>query len=148
MVCLGNICRSPLAEGILRKLTEDNSINAHIDSCGTANYHVGEAPDPRSVQVAKEQGIDISHLSGRQFKTADFDAFDFILAMDENNLSDILGKAKNEGDKAKVKLMLSYLPNETDKNVFDPYYGSINDFEAVYHQLHTACSNFIETELK
>lgn len=148
MVCLGNICRSPLAEGIMRQLTEEQSILCTVDSCGTANYHVGDAPDPRSIQVAKENGIDISYLSGRQFTTADFEAFDFILAMDENNLSDILAKAKNADDRAKVKLMLSYLPDVSDKNVFDPYYGNISDFEAVYHQLRAACSNFIETELK
>tara|TARA_R110001592_G_scaffold359340_3_gene665644 strand:+ start:350 stop:808 length:459 start_codon:yes stop_codon:yes gene_type:complete len=146
MVCLGNICRSPLAEGILRKLATDKGLNIQVDSCGTADYHVGEAPDARSVQVASENGIDISSLSGRQFKASDFESFDFILAMDEKNLSDILSKSKYAENKAKAKLMLSYLPEESDKNVFDPYYGNITDFEAVYNQLHQACSNFLEKE--
>lgn len=148
MVCLGNICRSPLAEGILRKLSEEQSIPTTVDSCGTANYHVGDSPDPRSIQVARENGIDISNLSGRQFQKSDFKAFDYILAMDENNYSDIILKASTPDDKAKVKLMLSYLPDVKDKNVFDPYYGNIEDFEAVYEQLYAACSNFLKTELR
>jgi protein-tyrosine phosphatase len=147
MVCLGNICRSPLAEGILRKLANDKGLDLTVDSCGTADYHVGESPDSRSTQVASENGIDISSLTGRQFKASDFESFDFILAMDEKNLSDILSKSKYAENSTKAKLMLSYLPEVADKNVFDPYYGSISDFEAVYTQLHRACTNFIDKEI-
>lgn len=147
MVCLGNICRSPLAEGILRQLAADHKLDTIVDSCGTANYHVGEQPDPRSIKVAAANGIDISELSGRQFKVGDFDRFDIILALDQNNFSDILKMAHTDEAKNKVRLMLSYLPGVENKNVFDPYYGSKKDFEAVYHQLHEACSNFLKKEL-
>lgn len=147
MVCLGNICRSPLAEGILRQLAADHKLDTIVDSCGTANYHIGEQPDHRSVKVAAANGIDISELNGRQFHTSDFDRFDFILTMDQNNFNDILKLAHTDEAKNKVKLMLSYLPEVENKNVFDPYYGSEKDFEAVYNQLHNACSNFLKKEL-
>lgn len=138
MVCLGNICRSPLAEGIMRFHLP--STGYVVDSAGTANYHVGHAPDKRSIQVARNHGIDISTLRGRQFTTADFDRFDFIYVMDRSNLADVLRMARNQTDKAKVQLMLeAVLPGE-QAEVPDPYYGELRDFEAVFHMLDQACA--------
>ncbi|SMC75439.1 low molecular weight protein-tyrosine-phosphatase [Moheibacter sediminis] len=126
MVCLGNICRSPLAEGILRsKLNE----RFHIDSAGTGDWHVGNCPDKRSVSVAKKYGIDISAQRARQFNPKDFDEFDLIYVMDESNFQDVISLAKNENHKSKVKLILG------DKNVPDPYYGGDEGFENVFQIL-------------
>lgn len=126
MVCLGNICRSPLAEGILRsKLSEE----FHIDSAGTGDWHVGNCPDKRSISVAKKYGIDISAQRARQFNPKDFDEFDLIYVMDESNFEDVISMAKSEIHKSKVQLILG------DKNVPDPYYGSDEGFENVYKML-------------
>ena len=105
MVCLGNICRSPLAEGILKsKLPESTFL---IDSAGTANYHVGNPPDRRSIAVGKKYGIDISNLKGRQFGVNDFDTFDLIYVMDESNYRNVISMARTEQDKSKVKFILN-----------------------------------------
>jgi protein-tyrosine phosphatase len=137
MVCLGNICRSPLAEGILRHHLPASGFR--VDSAGTSGYHINDAPDPRSVKVAKKYGIDISGLKGRQFEVADFDRFDRIYVMDCANKSDVLFKARNDQDRAKVQLILDEIfPNE-NAEVPDPYYGEMRDFEAVYHMLNEAC---------
>lgn len=126
MVCLGNICRSPLAEGILRsKLSEE----FHIDSAGTGDWHVGNCPDKRSISVAKKYGIDISAQRARQFNPKDFDEFDLIYVMDESNFEDVISMAKSEIHKSKVQLILG------DKNVPDPYYGGDEGFENVYKML-------------
>jgi len=138
MVCLGNICRSPLAEGIMRQHLPPQGFE--VDSAGTANYHVGHAPDRRSIQVARQHGIDISGLRGRQFTPIDFDRFDYIFVMDRSNLSDVLRQARNEHDRLKVQLMLEpVLPGE-QAEVPDPYYGELRDFEAVYAMLDQACA--------
>lgn len=129
MVCLGNICRSPLAEGILRaKLSED----FHVDSAGTGDWHVGQCPDKRSVAVAKKYGIDISNQRARQFNPEDFDEFDLIYVMDESNFKDLTALAKNEIHRSKVKLILEEFEN---KNVPDPYYGGDEGFEKVFNML-------------
>lgn len=126
MVCLGNICRSPLAEGILRsKLSEE----FHIDSAGTGDWHVGNCPDKRSISVAKKYGIDISAQRARQFNPKDFDEFDLIYVMDESNFEDVISMAKSEIHKSKVQLILG------DKNVPDPYYSGDEGFENVYKML-------------
>lgn len=132
MVCLGNICRSPLAEGILREMQP----SWEIDSAGTAGYHIGSAPDPRMISTAAGHQIDISMLRARQFTSADFDAFDRIYAMDSSNYTDILSLASSAEDRAKVQMMLG-----EGKNVPDPYYGGDEGFETVYQLLHTACQN-------
>ncbi len=138
MVCLGNICRSPLAEGILKsKLPDDKYI---VDSAGTANYHVGATPDRRSIAVAKKYGINISNLKGRQFSVKDFDDFDMIYVMDESNYNNVLSLARNEQDSSKVKLILNEVyPNE-NFDVPDPYYGGEQGFENVYNMLNEACT--------
>ncbi|HLV69498.1 MAG TPA: low molecular weight protein-tyrosine-phosphatase, partial [Xanthomarina sp.] len=102
MVCLGNICRSPLAEGILKSKLPQESF--FVDSAGTGDYHVGELPDKRSINVAKKYGLDITNQRGRQFTVADFDMFDFIYVMDESNFESVTKLARNEKDLKKVKL--------------------------------------------
>jgi protein-tyrosine phosphatase len=137
MVCLGNICRSPLAQGILEsKLPSDKF---YVDSAGTASYHIGSQPDRRSITVAKLHQIDISHQSARQFSVADFDRFDIIYAMDQSNYSDILSKALHQDHINKVKLIMDENPLSNTKYVPDPYYGDLDDFEAVFKLLDETC---------
>ena len=138
MVCLGNICRSPLAEGILKSKLPNN--NYFIDSAGTANYHIDAAPDKRSVAVAKKHGIDISNLKGRQFSVADFDDFDVIYVMDESNFTNVSSLARNEQDKAKIKFSLNEIHPKPNHDVPDPYYGGEQGFENVYKMLDEACT--------
>lgn len=142
MVCLGNICRSPLAEGILKsKLTSENFI---VDSAGTSNYHIGELPDSRSIEVAEKYGIDITNQRGRQFIVSDFDDFDLIYAMDSSNYNNIIKLAKNIDDQSKVKLILSELDDSDYVNVPDPYYGGHSGFEHVFQLLNDACDRIAE----
>jgi len=137
MVCLGNICRSPLAEGILQ--SKLSSGNFAVDSAGTAGYHVGELPDGRSIEVARKYGIDITNQRSRKFVKADFDKFDMIFAMDQSNYGDIVAMSENEEQHEKVKMILNELyPNE-NRNVPDPYYGGDQGFENVYKMLDEAC---------
>ncbi|WP_142783163.1 low molecular weight protein-tyrosine-phosphatase [Changchengzhania lutea] len=138
MVCLGNICRSPLAEGILKsKLSQEKFI---IDSAGTANYHTGNAPDKRSIAVAKKYGIDISTLKGRQFNTLDFDAFDIIYVMDQSNYNNVVSLARNEDDKNKVKFILNATYPNQNHSLPDPYHGGDEGFENIYKLLDEACA--------
>ena len=136
MVCLGNICRSPLAHGIFEHLLNDKRVL--VDSAGTANYHSGAAPDPRSIATAKAHGIDISHQKARQFDRVDFDAFDYIYVMDKENLRNVHALATTTAEKNKVRLLL-----ETEE-VEDPYYGGPEGFEIVYKKIHTACQKILE----
>lgn len=144
MVCLGNICRSPLAEGILRSKVSEKSI--FVDSAGTGNYHVGNPPDKRSIEIAGKYGIDISNLRGRQFSTRDFDAFDWIYVMDASNYSNVLRLARNEHDKSKVKFILDEVYPNQGFNVPDPYYSEMHAFESLYMMLDEAC-NIIASKL-
>lgn len=138
MVCLGNICRSPLAEGILKsKLPSDSFF---VDSAGTGDYHIGKNPDSRSIAIARKHGLDISNLKGRQFNVSDFDKFDIIYVMDESNYRNVLLLARNEQDKAKVKFILNEIHPNQNYNVPDPYFGGNDGFENVYHMLDEACS--------
>ena len=139
MVCLGNICRSPLAEGLLAaKLPKDKFI---VDSAGTGNYHIGKQPDPRSIATAKKNGIDITNQRGRQFSSNDFDEFDYIFAMDISNFENIIRLAKNEAQKEKVELILNHLFPGDNVDVPDPYYGLQNGFDMVYEMLDETCDN-------
>ncbi|SEB53977.1 protein-tyrosine phosphatase [Tenacibaculum sp. MAR_2009_124] len=137
MVCLGNICRSPLAEGILK--SKVSSENVYVDSAGTAGYHIGELPDKRSIAVAKKYGIDITDQRSRKFSIADFDTFDTIYAMDESNYHNIVSLARNDEDAEKVKLILKEISTNNIMNVPDPYYGGDQGFENVYNMLDEAC---------
>lgn len=138
MVCLGNICRSPLAEGILQsKLPKDKFI---VDSAGTGDWHVGHQPDKRSVAVAKKNGLDITNQKARQFTTSDFETFDYIYVMDKSNYDNVVKLAPNTEAKAKVQLMLDALATEKGMEVPDPYFGGNEGFDTVYAMLDEACT--------
>ena len=137
MVCLGNICRSPLAEGILKSKVFSN--NVFVDSAGTAAYHVGNLPDSRSIDVAKKYGIDITNQRARAFTAVDFESFDYIYVMDISNYNHIINLANTSSDKEKVKLILN-----GGLEVPDPYYGGEGGFENVYQMLDLACGKIIE----
>ncbi|AVI51540.1 protein-tyrosine-phosphatase [Pukyongia salina] len=137
MVCLGNICRSPLAEGILRSKVDPNKVTVY--SAGTGGWHVGEQPDPRSIEVARKYGLDITYQRGRKFSAYDFETYDHIFVMDNSNYRDVTSLAKNEAEIAKVQLILDEIfPNE-NVDVPDPYYGGAFGFENVYKMLDEAC---------
>lgn len=137
MVCLGNICRSPLAEGILASKLPRNKFT--VDSAGTGSWHIDHSPDARSVAVAKKNKISISKQKGRQFSSSDFDTFDYIYVMDNVNYDDVIQLAKNKEQKEKVHLILNELfPNEK-VDVPDPYFGLPNGFEIIYSMLDEVC---------
>ena len=146
MVCLGNICRSPLAEGILAsKLPKKKFI---VDSAGTGSWHIGHSPDERSILTAKKNKLDISNQKGRQFTSSDFDEFDYIFVMDNSNYLDVIELAKNEEQKQKVELILNTLFPGENVDVPDPYYGLQNGFDSVYKMLDEACEVVAEKLLK
>lgn len=140
-VCLGNICRSPLAEGIMLHLKVKQNLNVEIDSAGTAGYHIGEAPDKRTIANAKKNGVDLSTLRARQFKQNDFDIFDKIYVMDHSNLRNVLALAKDQKQKEKVSLFLNAVYPSKDLEVPDPYYGTEQGFEDVFQLVYKACEN-------
>ena len=144
MVCLGNICRSPLAEGILQSKLPKNYI---VDSAGTANYHVGTAPDKRSVVTAKKFGVDISQQKCRQISTSDFEELDHIFVMETSNSKNVMSIAPNEESKQKVKVILNELHPDKNLEVPDPYYGDMQGFEHVYKMLDEVCE-VIATKIK
>ena len=137
MVCLGNICRSPLAHGILE--SKLNTEKFFIDSAGTGNYHIGSPPDHRSITAAKSKGLDISTQKCRQFEVSDFDNFDIIYVMDQSNYDNVVKLARDKVDVSKVKMILHDEDSETVKEVPDPYWGEASDFDDVYTLLDTVC---------
>lgn len=141
MVCLGNICRSPLAHGIMEHIVKEKGLDWEVDSAGTGDWHIGSAPDKRSIAVAKNYGLDISNQCCRQFTVADFDVFDKIFVMDRMNLRDVLSLARTEQDKAKVRLLLN------TELVPDPYYED-DKFDSVYQMIENGCRRIVEEELK
>lgn len=136
MVCLGNICRSPLAEGILQ-IKLDSKV-FFVDSAGTAGYHLGKKPDYRSIEVARKHGIDIAHQRCRQFGVHDFNDFDYIFTMDKSNYRNVISLAQNENEVNKVKLLLNEIELDI-KEVPDPYYDTQNGFEYVFQLIDKAC---------
>ncbi len=130
-VCLGNICRSPLAETALRHEAEKAGIDVHVDSAGTGDWHVGQPPDRRALAVARRQGIDMKHLRGRQVDPEDFHRFDHIVAMDETNLED-LQLLRPPGSRAELSLLLDHVAGREGQAVADPYYGSASDFDTTW----------------
>lgn len=128
-VCLGNICRSPIGEAVLRLACEQEGINCFVDSCGTANYHIGKAPDARMIATAKANGVDISQLKARQFSTKDFNNFDLILTMDDHNYQDVISLCRTREDSAKVYSFQAFAGVDQPSFVPDPYYGTAKDFE-------------------
>jgi protein-tyrosine phosphatase len=143
MVCLGNICRSPVAEGIMRKKIREKKLDAIVDSAGTSNYHIDEAPDQRSQKNALANGVDISNLRGRQFSEKDFNDFDMIFTMDISNYNNVIALAKSEVEKNKVSLILNHLENIKDKEVPDPYFGGEAGFQLVFDLLDEACERIV-----
>lgn len=137
MVCLGNICRSPLAEGILQSKLPIDFFK--VSSAGTAGHHVGELPDVRSIEVAKKYGIDITKQRSRKFVKSDFKEFDLIFTMDQSNYNDVVSMTDDYKDIQKVKMILDELYPSENKNVPDPYYGGEQGFENVYKMLEESC---------
>ncbi len=142
MVCLGNICRSPLAEGILE--SKISGLDIKVDSAGTGDWHVGEAPDKRSVAIALKHGIDISNQRARHFQAIDFELFDKIYVMDRSNLANVLALAPSSEARAKVSLILDEVYPDEHREVPDPYYGGNDGFQKVYDMLDKACDKIVE----
>ena len=137
MVCLGNICRSPLAEGILKSKVDPDKV--YVDSAGTGDYHVGDSPDERSISIARKNDLDITYQRGRQFSAEDFEDFDKIFVMDMANYRDVLALAKSEEDRNKVSLILNEIFPGENVEVPDPYHGGRDGFHKVYQMLNEAC---------
>ena len=145
LVCLGNICRSPTAEVVFRSKVEKSDLGGGVEivSCGTAGYHIGESPDSRSQTAAKERGYDMSALRGRQVKNDDFEYFDFILAMDESNLSELRQRCPKQYIE-KLGLFLSYANNCQETEVPDPYYGGQQGFSHVLDLVEDASLGLVD----
>lgn len=143
MVCLGNICRSPLAEGILDNMVKKQGLNWQVDSAGTSNYHIGEPPHHLSQKVAKVNGIDISAQRCRQFKSGDMNEFDRIYVMDQQNYADVKRMCGSAFRAEKTSLILSVLPSNTLLDVPDPWYGDESDYHHVFQMLTDACEQII-----
>lgn len=144
MVCLGNICRSPLAEGIMRKKLEDSGMDGFVDSCGFEAFHTGETPDPRSIETARQHGVDITMQQARLFLVDDFDRFDKIYVMDHNNYSDVASYARNKEDLNKVDFIMNAVYPGSNLPIPDPYYGGKSGFKNVWEMLDQASDNIIE----
>jgi protein-tyrosine phosphatase len=142
MVCLGNICRSPLAEGILRKKIEDKGLDWEVDSAGTSAYHEGDAPDKRSIAVAQKYNIDISAQQSRPITKADLDAFDRIYVMDSENYNNVLDLCEREEQRAKVKMIMNEVQPGHNVAVPDPYWNN-DGFEQVYRMLDAATDRIV-----
>jgi protein-tyrosine phosphatase len=149
-VCLGNICRSPVAEGIMLHLIEQHRLQNKItvDSAGTAGYHIGEAPDKRTILNAKKNGVDLSKLRARKFSTNDFDAFDKIFVMDESNFRDVTSLTKNKNHHQKIDYLLNISFTGKNLAVPDPYYGTETNFQEVFTLVRNACQKLIEPHIK
>lgn len=143
LVCLGNICRSPMAEGILRDMIAKEGLEWSTDSAGTGDYHVGEAPDNRAVKAMKDRDIDISDLRARQLRPQDFEEFDLLLAMDASNLRNMQAVAPNTELAKKARLMMDFAPDHALREVPDPYFGGDEGFREVFEMLTIACRNLM-----
>ena len=139
MVCLGNICRSPLAEGILKNKLDSSKFV--VASAGTGAYHIGKLPDNRSIAVAKKNNIDITDQRAAQFKKSDFSTYDYIFVMDKSNYNNVINLAENQQEIDKVSLILNEIEPKVDTEVPDPYYGGDAGFKHVYDLLDQACEN-------
>lgn len=147
MVCLGNICRSPLAHGILQHKVDQLGLNAQIDSAGTNGFHNGELPDSRSMEIALTKGIDISYQRSRQIKRSDLANYDLIYVMDSSNYNNVLRLANSEQEKNKIIMIMNELEPGRNINVPDPYYGGEEGFKNVYEMLDKATDKIIEKYL-
>ena len=142
MVCLGNICRSPLAEGILTHKTQH--LNIEVDSAGTAGYHIGNLPDSRSIEIADKYNINLRNQKARQFSRADFEKFDIIYAMDKSNYAHLISLAENKEERSKIRMILNEINPNACESVPDPYYGGENGFQNVYNMLDKACNKIVD----
>lgn len=147
-VCLGNICRSPLAAGIFRHKASLKGIAVETDSAGFESFHTGDGADPRSLQTAARHGIDISDHIARRFRVSDFDHFDRIYVMDALNYSDVMGVARNDADRQKVDFILNLVHPGRNLPVPDPYYGGRDGFEKVFQMLDEACEILLDSSQK
>jgi protein-tyrosine phosphatase len=143
MVCLGNICRSPLAQGILEQKVAQRGLNWTVDSAGTGSWHAGDPPDPRSIAIARQYGLDISRQRARQVRSSDFEEFDVLLAMDTSNHRDLLRMAISEEERRKIDLILHFTQPNSQRSVPDPYWDD-NGFDQVFRMLDEACERLIE----
>lgn len=148
MVCLGNICRSPLAEGIMQQKATEAGLNWQVDSAGTGDWHIGQPPHNLSQKIARHYGIDISLQKGRQFCKEDLDRYDQIFFMDENNLKDAKRMAGNKWDTSKTGLMLNECYPASNQSVPDPYLGEEKDYHEVFQLLSDACDAYIKRFLQ
>jgi protein-tyrosine phosphatase len=139
MVCLGNICRSPLAEGIMKEKLKKYNLKGEVDSAGTSGYHAGSLPDPRSMKTALEHGIDIAYQRSRRFTKEDFDKFDLIFAMDDYNYTDLVEMARNKDDVKKISMLMDISYPGQMKSVPDPYYGAGDGFKTIYDMMNEGC---------
>jgi len=146
-VCLGNICRSPLAEAALRAEAERRGLEVEVDSAGTGGWHSGEPPDARAIAAARRQGSDIAHLRARKVTRADFDRFDHIVALDEENLAD-LAALRPPASRAKVSLLLDHVPGREGQGVADPYYGGDAHFDAAWRDVTAGARGLAEALMK
>ncbi|MEO0871486.1 MAG: low molecular weight protein-tyrosine-phosphatase [Pseudomonadota bacterium] len=142
-VCLGNICRSPMAEGAFRKAAEDAGLQCVVESVGTASYHIGDAPDPRAIATASAHGVDISGAVGRQLDAEDFERFDHIIAMDTANHAGIIGRAPRKA-RGKVSMLMDAVPGREGEAVADPYYGDESDFEKAWDEIAMATRKLVD----
>ncbi|WP_174678768.1 low molecular weight protein-tyrosine-phosphatase [Kushneria konosiri] len=144
-VCLGNICRSPMAEGLFRQMLQSRGLDSRIevDSCGVGDYHAGEPPDPRAMREAHHRGADISELRGRVIRLNDFEQFDYILCMDEDNLQ-ALRRMAPETRRAHVGLLMDFADEGTGAEIGDPYFGSTDNFGRVADQIEAGCQGLLE----
>jgi protein-tyrosine phosphatase len=138
MVCTGNICRSPMAEGLMNKKIQDNGLKAVVDSCGFESFHLGDNPDYRAVKIMKKNGMDISRHTMRLFRQQDFDDFDLIYVMDQTHYRNVMRYARNDTDKLKVDFIMNATDHGSNKIVPDPYFGDESDFELTYDLLDHA----------
>ena len=148
-VCMGNICRSPSAEGVFRRVLAERApdLSVEIDSAGTHDYHVGNPPDRRAIEAARRRGIDLSTLRARQVSTRDFEWFDLILAMDDENVDELKRRATREYH-SRIRLLMEFAPNATLRHVPDPYYGGAQGFEQVLDLLEEAAEGLLEEVLR
>lgn len=144
LVCLGNICRSPMAEGVLRHLAQERGLFVAADSAGTGNYHVGEAPDRRAQAAMRRQGLDIGDLRARQFVVEDYERFDLLLAMDADNLRNMRRLAPTPTHARKAQLIMDHAPHHALREVPDPYFGGDEGFDEVHDMLKEACNNLLD----
>lgn len=144
-VCLGNICRSPMAEGLFRQMSQRRGLDSliEVDSCGVGDYHVGEPPDPRAMREAHHREADISELRGRVIRSDDFERFDYILCMDEDNLQ-ALRRMAPESRRAHVGLLMDFAHEDTGAEIGDPYFGNTDNFGHVADQIEAGCQGLLD----